>query len=516
MEPLKNLNFGVYHLKQAAQALSASSTILGNAVSNSFNDVAKLGPSISCAQPFIGVAEPIQPDAASSCGKPENLGNPALAIVPVKHLPPEVLSTVFVYVTAGYCRFNFLFEVSPLLSIIAVCSYWRQVALNTSSLWSHVDVYTASNLSGVETAEMLTELWLSRVVNNVQLHVHFQAGNGWQVPDSVISWAISILKPYAAQISSLNFPSWSSTEFVCAILGMGGSDSILSLRSLFIDSPTSHVHAIIPWSGNLLCGLVSLQLSGIGQAEGSLSFDQLHAFLASSPAIRVIQLDRVDIVPSLESDLPILTLPSLRILDLCRVNQVALLQLLPVLSSGDSDLYFGVDIAQEEELAIVTATFIARTRITSLTLRQDYNDSNNLAKNYVCSTNHLHNLVLFSRLEFDMSHILEDLISVRKQVGVVRDPRPINMMMVSTPLDKNTRTKVMELVKMQLCQKIVYLGYYTSLDKVDEIEEFFDRLRSQENIEVIEMDPFYNSSDIDEGGINDVIQRTLLERVHWA
>ncbi|KDQ62011.1 hypothetical protein JAAARDRAFT_107428, partial [Jaapia argillacea MUCL 33604] len=55
-------------------------------------------------------------------------------LAPIRRLPPEIISKIFVH-TVGPDFINPLKYQLPVL-LTHVCSYWRQIALSTSTLWA--------------------------------------------------------------------------------------------------------------------------------------------------------------------------------------------------------------------------------------------------------------------------------------------------------------------------------------------------------------------------------------------
>jgi hypothetical protein len=59
------------------------------------------------------------------------------AIVPISRLPPEALAMIFSFLSPPGCDEEIYYQ--TLIRTTHVCRYWREIALNCPTLWSHVD-----------------------------------------------------------------------------------------------------------------------------------------------------------------------------------------------------------------------------------------------------------------------------------------------------------------------------------------------------------------------------------------
>ena len=83
----------------------------------------------------------------------------------IRHLPPDVMSTIFEFCLADFTdyQYQYLLYNDGLflpLSLGAICSYWRDIAWSTPSLWSSLVVRVPSRDSHIVTG--IAQEWLAR------------------------------------------------------------------------------------------------------------------------------------------------------------------------------------------------------------------------------------------------------------------------------------------------------------------------------------------------------------------
>ena len=86
----------------------------------------------------------------------------------VRQLPPDVTSTVFEFCLTDFADHQLSSissfakeDVSIPLSLGAICSYWREIAWSTPTLWSSL-VVRVSNKHDPQTINSITQEWLAR------------------------------------------------------------------------------------------------------------------------------------------------------------------------------------------------------------------------------------------------------------------------------------------------------------------------------------------------------------------
>ncbi|KAG8714856.1 hypothetical protein FRC09_017180, partial [Ceratobasidium sp. 395] len=141
--------------------------------------------------------------------------NASATLVPINTLPLEIMSHIFLLLTSSatcvddkryrpadkYYHEHRFYRSHPLVVIPAVCSRWRRLAINTPSLWSHVDVDRQAK--GKRQGDVLprTRLWLERARGApISLHIgglSETSGNGSEL--------LSLLEPHMSNLISLKF-----------------------------------------------------------------------------------------------------------------------------------------------------------------------------------------------------------------------------------------------------------------------------------------------------------------------
>ncbi|QRV89183.1 F-box-like protein [Ceratobasidium sp. AG-Ba] len=100
------------------------------------------------------------------------------SLVPINSLPAEVLSHIMILVSAlclclaEYDR-NVSLRIHPLAAIPLVCTHWRRLAIDTKSLWAHIDIEEAV-ISGGSGASLINRaiLWQGWA-HDIPVHLHF-------------------------------------------------------------------------------------------------------------------------------------------------------------------------------------------------------------------------------------------------------------------------------------------------------------------------------------------------------
>ncbi|KAI9455926.1 hypothetical protein BJY52DRAFT_615746 [Lactarius psammicola] len=76
------------------------------------------------------------------------------ALVPVSSLPPEVIAAIFTFLRLRFTSAAFTLgektNTLPWLHVAHVCHRWREIALNQSPFWSHVDFTTLTSAGAAE------------------------------------------------------------------------------------------------------------------------------------------------------------------------------------------------------------------------------------------------------------------------------------------------------------------------------------------------------------------------------
>ncbi|KAG9091726.1 hypothetical protein FS749_016322 [Ceratobasidium sp. UAMH 11750] len=269
--------------------------------------------------------------------------NTSTTLVRINVLPLEILSRIFALTVWSSHSISYFADPTkyPLLVILAVCTRWRRLALDTRSLWSHVSVGGAPLESGGAIKERRrVQMWLERA-HGAALHIGFRA------PPSD-PWLVSIVQPHMPRVTSLAF-HFTSGESFQDIMNTFASCSaglltFLSVKSILkpygpwggggITQDAGAPHS--PWQTKLH-GLVHLELIDLPQ-ELCPNLEELVWILSNNPGLQTLRLRIVEVMPSQHDHHPRIHLPKLRMLDIPLWDNLALQQLLSVLMPGEREL----------------------------------------------------------------------------------------------------------------------------------------------------------------------------------
>ncbi|KAG8713205.1 hypothetical protein FRC08_013575 [Ceratobasidium sp. 394] len=315
----------------------------------------------------------------------------------INTLPPEIFPRIFALAKL-YCLHNIFTPYQPhqFNNFADVCRYWRQIAIDTTDLWTHIDI-------GPKTPTSLTQLLLERTRGS-PIHIHFYepaplpgASHSTTGPYDVIP----ILKPYILQVRSLDLDSYAySTENVGFILNLWLDYGSTTLpRSLFINRPfctsllsadeegrpgtrvsqsensrmvlssirTLHLHgAVLPWDSGAYFGLTDLRLE-FREFSVCISQSQFAGILSASPALTILILSSLTITRTggWNQHTPTL-LGSLKFLDLRLVDPDSLQLLLPLIALPDPPNGLSVSLPAHQKLRGTLEAFFARSHTGTL------------------------------------------------------------------------------------------------------------------------------------------------------
>ncbi|KAG8702801.1 hypothetical protein FRC09_004526, partial [Ceratobasidium sp. 395] len=316
--------------------------------------------------------------------------NNSTRLASVNRLPPEILASVFAF-SKTYCVCDDGFQMA---GPTGVCVYWRQIALETANLWTHVDV-------GLQTPRELIELLLSRS-KNLPIHAHIfntepQEKTVTEVDNARTEYPIRdmmmALEPHIQRVCTLSIQCdtfrW---HFVSAVLDTWSDrGSASSLRSLEVDRSrtwgiyvlwvssqskkiekmllgvnTLHLRSTaFEWDSPIYSGLVDLQLDF--DREVSIFPWELANILAACPALITLKLAdlRVRDVADWIRPSPIV-MKRLEVVNLTRMGPHHASSLLSLITLPGPCTELSVQISHTRELNDELAGFFARSRITTL------------------------------------------------------------------------------------------------------------------------------------------------------
>ncbi|KAG8781582.1 hypothetical protein FRC12_021737 [Ceratobasidium sp. 428] len=251
----------------------------------------------------------------------------------INTLPPEILVDILMS-SGSSCSRNREYNLYDLMS---VCTRWKEVVLNTTDLWHHIDV-------GRQTLGRITNFSLERAKGcSVHLHVYKIEPSEEKATRSKFSIheMIKSLTPYMSQIRILELESDSQWpgSFVGTVLKLWPDITGSALRSLMVHLPntrytlyptgfssedkiantssgdtkgmfpltTLHLQNVkFDWSSGVYRNLTDLRLN-LGHDDIEINASQIVDILSSSPELTILKLKSLAVnkVGDLESFAPI-------------------------------------------------------------------------------------------------------------------------------------------------------------------------------------------------------------------
>ncbi|KAF8596132.1 hypothetical protein BDV93DRAFT_563618 [Ceratobasidium sp. AG-I] len=205
-------------LTEAAQAYLDACTSLNEAMSEMPNDPHTRDTIILHARSAFPAVQVIQNILASSCDVMDKISSMPTNHVSANTLLPEILSRVFVLAASdSWCSFDdTTLGVDTLSAVTSVCTRWRQIAIGTRSLWSHIDLRKSNQRKGRgRYVSNIAQLWLERTQGTpIELHIEEYRS----ISNEGISEIISILRAHSSPISSLIVESSCHPKLGAALL----------------------------------------------------------------------------------------------------------------------------------------------------------------------------------------------------------------------------------------------------------------------------------------------------------
>lgn len=245
--------------------------------------------------------------------------------VPIRRLPPELLSRIFVTVTCDDKVDSDCDESTPSCersarNLSTVCHQWRQVAIQTRELWSHIDIGVTNDLPN--GSAYLAALWLERA-RNAPLYIHIHAG---RMEFGAFEDAIKPLTQRVAQFRSLNISGYSAGVLASLIdlwLNDSASNPLDALvlfhrrdssvedggcvfpserpplkraNALLVNMRILGLHGTyLDWDLYSFQSLVELELWNIPEESGP-TVEQLSNLISANPELRSICVERTTIL----------------------------------------------------------------------------------------------------------------------------------------------------------------------------------------------------------------------------
>ncbi|KAG8708337.1 hypothetical protein FRC08_018944 [Ceratobasidium sp. 394] len=333
-----------------------------------------------------------------------NQRNQSRTLAPIRGLPSEILATIFSISSSRQTRYNhnaFLraLRVSP-TALAAVCTSWRQVALESPSLWAYVDLVVGN---GVDLRpSMQTTLWVERSRNvplNVSIRDHHPDGGivtQWHV-ERLIEFLAPLMHRVCALDVSTNLERNGMLSSVMESWIKNGSTNVEKTlqitnrfkgfsdrASYFLFEPQSDVGATnaffrtinrlflrncgIPQHIEFHAGLVELHLEGDVLCRWPTQ-QEFVAMLAACPRLRVLALCNYCIKFLGETPSPV-ALNHLQSLSLETDDPAYSLPFVfPLLLVGSDALTMSLTLEDSSRLIVEARTFFDRTKVAKLCVR---------------------------------------------------------------------------------------------------------------------------------------------------
>lgn len=320
-------------------------------------------------------------------------------LVPINSLPVEILSQIFQHATCT-CPYElkYLSGVGPHIypdALAGVCSIWRKIAVNSPSLWSHIDltISTAKNNNYYRCAR----IWSERA-KNAPLELHIQSiDKAPAIAESQVLELLAFLTPLAKRVRLLQVWFDRSTRHlvqrilacwakhgspgVAQTLQLGSIDSCLAELQEWDttaddDAPLVQVDEFfrslqsldlegfhIPWESKIYNGLVRLSLEATMLGDSHrLTQLQLATILRASPQLRELKLIAVQVQPERWGTREPVLLAELEAL----VVHESLGFVLPLICPGSKPLRLGIAASEDPMALEATRSFFNRAAIETL------------------------------------------------------------------------------------------------------------------------------------------------------
>ncbi|KAG8776975.1 hypothetical protein FRC12_000596 [Ceratobasidium sp. 428] len=336
--------------------------------------------------------------------------NKSKVLNPIHSLPSEILATIFSVSIGQYTRYDrsraIKFGHASPTTISGVCSLWRRIALETRSLWSHIDITVGGKWKPqFEHARLWSQrsrdLLLYIAVRDFPPgELHSRSG----VQAYRIRALIEFLAPLMPRVRVLDV--WlvaDSHNMLLSIIGCWIENAlqvpgkILQLRNVLhkhrpaIELSPDTIGSISPEAFNAFFDTVSrvslLNCCFRGPVVFSAALVELHleqlnepytpsqqdlaAMLATSPRLRILVLSDCCIQPSEGTPDPVVLnhLQSLSLEHIGEPGHSGFEYVFPLLDIGSETLDMSLTLDDDPDFVIEAESFFSRTRVTRLFVR---------------------------------------------------------------------------------------------------------------------------------------------------
>ncbi|KAG8742455.1 hypothetical protein FRC10_001425 [Ceratobasidium sp. 414] len=310
-----------------------------------------------------------------------SLRNKSGTLTRINVLPSEVLSYIFKLSTT-YCvrdkTTNSCFN-----ALAGVDTYWRQVALSTPELWTHIDITPDIPTQSLYDA---SKLRFERSKGEpIYLHVYEPCKSFYgRTPTPVVKGLQDFLAPYAPRVSILHLETEiQSAILVQSILGLWKDGGFSGLKDLYVHVPKSdnryqlNIHdpvgkkarknavsiktlhlqnARFGWGSVAYHGLVDLRLEGSDSSPIPIKVPEFANVLAMSPGLVTLKLSDIVITRwnwgsnDMDQSVPSpTTLNHLKVLNLVKISPVPLEYILPSIVQPNAAAQLSVGLTFYED-----------------------------------------------------------------------------------------------------------------------------------------------------------------------
>ncbi|KAG8743492.1 hypothetical protein FRC10_011965 [Ceratobasidium sp. 414] len=325
--------------------------------------------------------------------------NELTAFVSIQSLPYEVL--VYIFATAlalGKCKFfpssnrriTSCRITKTILAVTHVCIDWRRFAINTPTLWTHLDIIDTGCALGLGEMEAM---WLERA-GSAPLSVKVAIPHN--VHKNYTEGALAQLVLRLGSIYSLGLHANSHRTLQAALTywmsnGTPGSvqELFLTGRSRlqrvntveFVDNLPLEVDVLdsflvpirilrlkyvsMSFVSRVYCDLAYLELSSI-PSEACLTICMLTRLLSESPGLRVLRLENLQMDSSQDIPHVEFKLNGLERLDLVKLSPDPCSTLLPMLNPGPGELSLRLEAPVDSTNVEAVLAFLGRSNVTKL------------------------------------------------------------------------------------------------------------------------------------------------------
>lgn len=291
-------------------------------------------------------------------------------ISPIYRLPPEILGDIFI------CAARSAFDSTRpygWIKLTHVCDAWREVALHTPRLWSHIHLrrnlaFMREVLARSKEAPLRVNVDLSRyetpeVVELAFAHLHHTA-------------VLQLRQGFGKAIANISFPLFapvlgrlelSTDDPESPVANMVQNCRMPELFHLDIRSPAF----LFPWSHPIFQNsLTHLTFSNTGR-ETSTALHEVLKVLSDMPNLKFVDFDRVLVPPSQSSHSACTTihLPQLEVLRLRGLCEGCTPFLQHIAYPCTTRLYITVTRASDDLFVVLCREIASKLRSCDLTLR---------------------------------------------------------------------------------------------------------------------------------------------------